>query len=414
MLIADAGRISRLKILATSFLFPNSLYPNRGIFVLNRLKAVSKYVEVKVINPVPWFPLSSRSKRYHDYDRIPRKETIDGIEVFHPRFFSVPFTLKSLTAGNYCRAVAQLARRLHDSWRFQVVDMHWTFPDLVAGRELQRCLGCKQIITVRGVSALSLNEQTWRAKEIHRLLPGVDRVITLSNILADHCRSIGVPKTKITTIRNGVDSSRFRFIPQNECRQTLGLPSDQRIILGIGYLTPNKGFDRIIKALPELNQRFGPTSLYLIGPDGSFAQGDCSSTLFSLAKSLGLDNRVHFAGSVANDQLMDWYNAADCFCLSSHNEGCPNVVLEALASGCPVVATDVGAVSEIISDDFLGRLTPNSADGVQNGLVNALGRIFVRDRIAKHMKTFDWDWCAQQVINVYDSTIGQIAAPIGA
>ena len=134
-----------MRILALSYLFPNSVYPNCGVFVLNRLKAIGDYHEVKVINPIPWFPGTSRLRRYKDYHRIPSREIMAGIEVFHPRFFSVPRVLKGLDALTYGQAVRRVALPLRRQWPFELIDLHWTYPDLPAGRGLARSLGLRNL-----------------------------------------------------------------------------------------------------------------------------------------------------------------------------------------------------------------------------------------------------------------------------
>ena len=79
-----------MKILVISYLFPNCHYPNQGVFVLNRLRALQKYCDVKVINPLPWFPFYSKLARYKNYYKIPAKENIHGVEVYHPRLPIIP------------------------------------------------------------------------------------------------------------------------------------------------------------------------------------------------------------------------------------------------------------------------------------------------------------------------------------
>lgn len=390
-----------MRILAISYLFPSSLHPNRGVFVLNRLRAVARHAEVKVINPVLWFPLRSRFRRYQDYHLIPRRETIDGIEVYHPRFLSIPLALKAVQALTYSLAVVPLALRMRKSWRWDLVDLHWTYPDLPAGRLLSRLSGVRQLVTVRGEAALHHRERGLRKRIVGRLLRRSDHVITLSDALKDLCVSLGTSADRVCTIRNGVDGSRFRFLDKQTCRKRIGVSAGERLILGIGYLTDNKGFDRIVASLSEVVKAHPRAKVYLIGPDGTFAQGDRTSKLVALAQRLGVSDNVRLVGEVPNQELPFWYNAADLFCLSSRSEGSPNVLSEALACGCPAVATDVGAVSEILADDSMGIVVPNNAEGVRSGLLSALSTSYDREKIAAGMAKYDWQWCAEKVLEVY-------------
>ena len=395
-----------MRVLVISSLFPSCRYPNRGIFVLNRLKAVQQYAEVRVINAIPWFPFQSRLNRYRDYSRIPGFEVIDGIEVYHPRYFAIPLVLKVVAAIAFAMAVLPVALRLRKSWPYDLIDMHWTFPDLPAGRLLARLLGMKQMVTVRGAAALHTKEWSLRRLIVKHCLRRCDHVVTLSDRLKESCIALGVPAEKVTTIGNGVDTSRFHHLDREACRQRLGLAAEKTVLLGIGYLSPHKGFDRILRALPDVLRSAPGAELHLIGPNGAFAQGDSAAALGELAASLGLADKVHFVGEVPNDQLVSWYNAADCFCLSSRSEGCPNVLLEALACGCPAVATDVGSVSEILSDASMGAVVADSYDGVRSGLLSVLSRSFDRRRIAAQAARHDWDSCARKALAVCKRLLG--------
>lgn len=392
------------RVLAISFLFPSSAAPNRGIFVLNRLRAVGKACEIKVINPIPWFPFQRFLKRYQGFESVPDVEVIDNIEVYHPRFFSIPFTAKFVTAISYSIRVYLLARKLRQEFDFDLVDLHWTFPDLPAGRLIARRFKRKQLVTVRGTPALHLNEWGSRRFLVRKLLPKSDAIITLSQRLKDHCLAMGASPQKTKVVRNGVDAANFNYLALPDCRRELGLPEEQTILLGVGFLARRKGFDRLINAIARLDRP--DVHLYLIGPGGAITVGgDRSHELLDLARDLGVEDQVHFVGEIPNETLVKWYNAADLFCLSSRDEGSPNVLGEALSCGCPSVATDVGAVPDMVTSEALGLVCENSTKGVFTGIQTALDKTYDRERISSEVKHHDWKWCADQVIRVYDQVL---------
>ena len=172
-----------MKILALSYLYPNSLYPHYGIFVHNRLKAVSKYHEVKVINPIPWFPGCGRLARYKNYDKIPLEENIDGIDVYHPRFFVIPKLFKFIDAFTYKAAVMPLVEKIYKSYPFDLVDLHWTYPDLPTGTALKKKYRKKMVVTLRGKEAFHIGEGKVREILIRKNLGQADAVICLSGEL---------------------------------------------------------------------------------------------------------------------------------------------------------------------------------------------------------------------------------------
>ena len=99
---------AKKKIIAISYLFPNCNQPNHGIFVLNRLKAMSKYADITVINPIADSPLHRKISKFSHLQSIPELEVIEGIDVYHPRYFSIPGHLKSIEVLTYRRAVQKV------------------------------------------------------------------------------------------------------------------------------------------------------------------------------------------------------------------------------------------------------------------------------------------------------------------
>ena len=402
-----------MKILVFTYLFPNLVNPEFGIFVLNRLKAVSEYCDLIIINPVPWFPFCEKFSRYQNFNEIPKKEIIQGIEVFHPRFFIVPKYLKFFDSISYFFSVFHLTKRIYKNFKFDLIDLHWTYPDILAGTILSRYFNKRLVVNVRGKSALNIfpipegnqyyKEKSLRAIILGKLLPKADAIVTLSEELKTECINLGVLSEKIEVIQNGVNTSKFYYMDQKECRKKLTLPAERKIILSVGNLIFGKGFDRIIRALHFLIKKY-PDILYCIAGSRG-AAGDYTETLNKLIKTKGLNEYIFFAGQINHDAIAAWYNAADVFCLSSRSEGCPNVLMEALACGCPCVASDVGDVSNIVKYKFMGKVVDNSQEALKNGLVEVLAEKYDRKEIAAYMKENTWDKCAEKVVNLYSKTL---------
>lgn len=387
-----------MKVLIVSYLFPNRQYPNYGIFVLNRVKALQKYCELQVINPVPWFPFASHLPRYHRFDRIPRCETIHGIEVFHPRFPIIPKYLKSFDAISYGLAVLPLALRLQKEFPFDLIDLHWTYPDLPVGAVLSKITGRPFLTTLRGHEAFYLEEPGPRKTIVAHVLRYSAAIVALSQKLKDIAVLGGCDEGGVTVIRNGVDPATFQSIPQGQARKYLKIGSEERVLLMVGSLIQGKGIDRVIRALVAVRDKYPEIRLYLVGSEG--AAGFYKKELLELVRGLCLQRHVIFVGEVENAALFYWYNAADLFCLASRREGSPNVLTEALCCGCPAIATDVGSVAEIMKESVLGLVMPNN-DDILEGLLAGLQQTFDRKKIVQYMRTYDWDWCARQVVSVY-------------
>jgi glycosyltransferase involved in cell wall biosynthesis len=393
---------SKKKILAISYLFPNVNQPNHGIFVLNRLKAMSRYVDVTVINPIPDSLFHRRLAQYNHLASIPAVEQIDGLTVYHPRFFSIPGHLKSIEVFSYYLAVKNVVETLEQS--FDLIDLHWTFPDLPTGYFLSRKLQCPFHVTLRGMEAFHQQDAGLRKHIVAHYLKKADHVISLSEEMAIKADELAHTATKTTVIRNGVDTDKFYYLEQQHCREQLGLPLNEKIILGVGSLIYRKGFDVVIKALAQLNLIFKQDEkpvFYILGSQGP--EGDYRQELTHLILQHQLEQHVKLVGAVSNEQLIMWYNAADVFCLSSRGEGSPNVLTEALACGTPAVATNVGSVPEIMaSEPNLGWcVETDNVNQLAEALTQALTYPVNRFENAQQFKKYNWDWCAKQVIALY-------------
>lgn len=398
-------------VLALSYLFPNRAQPGYGVFVLHRLKAVQAHCRIKVVAPVQWYPFIHRLRGDFWSAEIPRKEEIQGLDTRHPRFAVIPRYFKWFDAISFWWAASRAERRLRseEGFAFDLVDAHWTYPDVVAAYYLARSRGKKFAVTIRGHEALYLEENTIRRKLVAHFLRKADRVVALSEELKRCVIELGVDPERVRVVLNGVDISVFRSLDRAQCRRELDLPAGKRIALSVGRLTAGKGHQDLIRALPELLGRHD-VHLYIIG--GVNPEEDFQHVLRNLINELGLAERVHLLDGVPQDKLPLWYNAADLFCLATRREGCPNVVLEALACGAPVVVNDVGAVSEIVTPDRNGILVPPDQPAAWAEKLNrALTHEWDRAAIAQDMQRWGWARCAEQVRHIYDDLVGNAASP---
>ncbi len=388
------------KILAISYLFPNSVQPNHGIFVLNRLKAMSKYADVTVINPIADSPLHRKFEKFSHLTKIPNVEIINGLQVYHPRFFSIPGHLKSIEIFTYKNAVKSVLNEIGND--FDLIDLHWTFPDLPCGNWLSKKTNKPFNVTLRGMEAFHIQDSGLRKHIVAHYLKKSNHVISLSEEMAKKANELANTGDKTTVIRNGVDTEQFYYLDQNECREKLALSLDEKIILGVGALIHRKGFDLVIKGLEKViaTQGLEYTKFYILGAQGP--EGDYRKELKEFIKEHNIEKHVVFVGAVPNSELITWYNAADVFCLSSRGEGSPNVLTEALACGTPAVTTNVGSVPEIMaSEDDLGFCVPSEdMNAITHKLIELLKIEHSRKKQASAFSKYTWDWCAKKVLSL--------------
>jgi glycosyltransferase involved in cell wall biosynthesis len=393
-----------LSVLVLSYLFPNRAQPAYGIFVLNRLKAVQKHCSIKVIAPVQWYPLIRRVRGALWGSTIPSRDEIDGIEVHHPRFLVIPRFFKWIDGITYWWSARAVLRQLTKvpGYHYDLIDVHWTYPDIIAGYLLARTSGKRFIVTVRGHEALYDDERSIRRWLVAYFMRRADFVITLSAELRAKVVQLGVPRERTRVVLNGVDLSRFRPMDRDACRKQLGLPAGRKILLSVGRVTAGKGHQDLVRMMPELS-RTDDVELYIIG--GVNPEHDFTDTLRTMIADLHLKN-VHLLDGVPHETLRLWYCAADVFCLASKREGCPNVLLEALACGTPAVTMDVGAAGEAVVDGENGLLVQPERIASLAGIVrSSLTRSWDREKIAAGMRRRGWSACAEQVVEIYRSVL---------
>ncbi len=391
---------SRKRVLVFTHVFPNASEPNFGVFIKKRMEHVARHLPVLVVAPVPWFPLLHKFRKSH-ITAIPRVETIDGLTVHHPRFFYIPGLLKFLDALFLFCAMLPYLRKLRKSFRFDLIDAHFAYPDGVAAWMLARKFNIPFSVTLRG-SLLAHSRHLLKRLQIRRCLNNADSVISVSLSLSRFVeQAYKIAGSKIQVIPNGIDKTVFKPESQNLARKRLNLPENHKILVTVGGLTKRKGIDRVIRLLPGLQDTM-PDILYVV-IGGASREGDERNNLSALVRELELDDTVLFLGPLSHSEIVRWLNAADVFVLLTANEGCANVIMEALACGLPVVTTDVGGNPELIVDGANGFLVElNNHEGVLNSLLTALRSEWKRDDITASINGRTWGKVAAEVMACID------------
>jgi len=387
-----------MKVLTLTTLFPNRLQPISNIFVKNRVTALARHTDLRVVAPVPWAPLDVGE--YGVYRRIPSYEVQGSIEVFHPRYLVTPKVGRFLYGYMYYFSLKKFLKDMTQKDRFDILDVHWAYPDGFAGVKLAKELGIPVSLTVRGSDINIYTRYPLRRKLIAYALRKADLVIAVCGDMARKVESLGVSKDKVRVIPNGVDVRRFYPMERVSARDKLGLPQDRKIILSVGRLEPPKRFDLLIRALEEIVCHDSNILLIIVG------EGSKRSRLERLSRDLRVSEWVQFVGAKPNEELVYWYNAADVFCLSSDSEGWPNVLFESLACGTPVVASNVGGVSEVIpSDDYGVLINGDERDLWCRGILEALNRDWDRRKLSEYARGNTWDEVGWRVYSEFRSLL---------
>jgi glycosyltransferase involved in cell wall biosynthesis len=389
-----------VRLLTFSTLFPNAADPTHGVFVENRLRhlAASGVTEHRVIAPVAWVPPGLRgAARYRRQAAAPSAEMRHGIPVDHPRFLTIPRVGMTLAPFLlYTGTVDAVERARRDGFDFDLIDAHYFYPDGVAATLLGRRFRRPVVITARGTDVNVLPNYALPRRMIVRAASAAAGIVTVSRALCDSLVALGVPESRIRVLRNGVDLDLFHPGDRAQRRQALGLTGPT--LLSVGNLLEAKGHHLAIEALASM-----PGVTLLIAGDGPFR-----AELESLVGSRGVSDRVQFLGKSPHEELAGLYEAADVLVLASAREGWPNVLLEAMACGTPVVASNVGGIPEVVAAPEAGRMLPERTSAA---IAAAVKSLFAAppDRAATraYAERFGWDETTRGQIALFSEILGR-------
>jgi teichuronic acid biosynthesis glycosyltransferase TuaC len=375
-----------VRVLVFSNLYPNARRPNYAVFVEQRVRRVAASgVPIRVVAPIPWFPGGYRS-----FVDVPRSEERFGLRIDHPRYLMAPGIGMSIQPLLMALATAPLLQRLRAEFPFDVIDAHYGYPDGVAAYMLARWFDVPVIVTARGTDLHLLPRYAAPRLWLSRTLPRCDAVIGVSEALRRAAIELGVDPDRALTVRNGVDLEIFRPLAREGSRKQLGVEGP--LMLSIGHLIERKGNHIILEALKDMPE----WRLVVIG------EGEERNRLERLIAEWRLADRVRLIGEVPHSELPAWYSAADVLVLPSSREGVPNVVLEAMACGTPVVATNVGGTAEVVNCPEAGVvMRDRSADSVRKAIAALLVSRPAREATRWHAEQFSWEATTSALLRLF-------------
>lgn len=381
---ASLAASARMRVLTFTTLYPNAARPQHGVFVENRLRhlVASGEVEATVLAPSPWFPSShAMFGEYARHAKVPPRETRHDLDVIHPAYIVVPKVGMSIAPTLlYLGARAAMRRLLAEGRRFDLIDAHYFYPDGVSAVLLGREFGLPVVITGRGADLNQIPDYGVPRAQILWAARHAAAMVTVCQSLKDSLIGLGGEERKIHVLRNGVDLGQFKPVDRAAARAMFGVAGPT--IVSVGALIGRKGHDLVIRALTQI-----PDATLLIAGEGSER-----ASLERLAAQLGVAERVRLLGQVAHEQLTPLYNAADISVLASSSEGWANVLLESMACGTPVAATNVSGTPEAVTAPEAGVLiderTPDSIAHAIRGLFAALP---TRQATRAYAELFSWE-----------------------
>jgi glycosyltransferase involved in cell wall biosynthesis len=383
-------------ILVTTTIFPNSQEQSKGVYIFKIVEALSKLCSVRVIAPVPFCPPLVRSDRYVRYREVPHQERLGGVPIYHPRYLVIPRVARSFYGFFYFLGLLRTFLALRREFRPNVLLAFWAYPDGFGAMLLGKFLKIPLVIGCRGCDVNSVGDSFLRKKWTQLALKKSRKIFAVSQAMKQVLQALGVETDKIAVVPNGIDLRQFQPTEPEEARRRLkhvNFRFGERVVLYCGRLSHEKGILFLIRALQLVKERYRPIRLLIVG------EGPLKAQVRSLCQELGLEENVTMLGELQHDAVTTVMSASDLLCAPSIREGWPNVVVEALSCGVPVVASKVGGVPEILNSPVYGRMVPPGDPRLlADTLWEALNVSWDRRLIQMTCRSRTWDIVASEML----------------
>lgn len=332
-----------MRILVVTSQFPVAGEPTRGRPIQQTVAELGRLADVRVLSPVARYPrwAMPRSYMFHAPDPAHR---VPGCDVVYVTYPALPLLSRPFNGWLCGRALADQARL----FKPDVILAYWLYPDASGALHVARKLGVPLVAGARG-SDIRVRDSISR----HLTAPVVRQARRLLVVSADlgrlAVRDYGADPATVRVIANGCDAATFHRRDRAQARALHAVDADSELVLYVGRLVAEKGLHELVGAMNRLRGSHPRAELVMVG------DGPLRGELESLAAVP--ENRLRLVGAQAPDMVAEWMAACNLLALPSYSEGHPNVLVEALACGRPVVSTPVGGVPEVV-DETCAILVP--------------------------------------------------------
>lgn len=380
-----------MRLLIVTSQFPIAGEPNRGRPVYQTIRELSRLATVRVVSPVATYPRWAQPRSYL-FRASDDTQAVEGCDVEYVRYPALPAVTRPLNGWSCARA-------LHAPLKAFAPDLvlsYWLYPDAYGAMLAARKAGLPLVAGARG-SDLRVRDVISRALT-RPVVRAAQRLLVVSEDLGRVAvENYGADAARIRTIPNGCDASLFHPADRSAARAHLGLAGDAEVVTYVGRLVAEKGLRELLDACRTLSAARPRLRLVLVG-EGPMRE--------EIAARLAADPslQVTLAGAQPPAEVARWMAASDLVTLPSYSEGHPNVLVEALACGRPVVATPVGGIPEVV-DAESGILVPaHDAAALAVGLAQALDRRWDESALARKFSR-DWRQVAEGTLEACEQAL---------
>ena len=384
------------RVLVISEFFPHPARPAEGLLVSQQIQHLSVGRVTAVVVPSVWYPPLRRYQYLRSVRPASGWSESNGLAICRVPVHCLPKVGEFWGPHEFLRATRHLLEQ--QSLPFDLIHAHWAYRSGYVAYRLAREFRKPLVISVLGSDANHWLYEKNKRKKLMQALHGAEAIISISQALQRRLVDHGIAGNKIFIIPQGIDLNQFSLRPSRLETHVRARFGNSFVCACIANHYPVKGLDLLLRALARTQSRI---AVILIG------DGPERGKLEAIARLLEIDSRVWFTGQKPHDQIPNWINAADALVLPSRNEGLPTVMVEALACGKPVVATDVGGVREVLVDANLGIIVPpENVQALAAALEAMPQRHWDHQAIRRRGQDFSWDQFNRKLGQVYHHVLG--------
>jgi glycosyltransferase involved in cell wall biosynthesis len=382
-----------MKIAVITTYFPSAAEPWQGRSAYQTLRVLASKADVRVFYPNASYP-SLLKPRSRSYDKLDATYSPPDVKANYFDYPALPLLSRPFNGWMAARALLPHVQDFAPDLIFSC----FLYPDGYAALRIGKALAVP-------VVAMSIGSDINRIGDpisyLHTraVLREADFLVTVSGDLRLKAIAMGASAEKTRAVVNGCDPSVFHVRDCDEARRKLDIDPSSQVVLYVGRMDVKKGLRELVEAATSLRQKRSNLHVYLVG------EGPDRPLILSAIQANNAAGYIHALPGCAFDEVAVWMAAANLVTLPSYMEGCPNVVLEALASGRPVVATNVGGIPEILNDTCGRLVAPRDAGALAQALASVLDSTWDANAISAHGSR-SWEAVSAELLGIFESLIG--------
>ena len=381
-----------LRIAVVTRYFPSSAEPWQGRFAYQTLRVLAREADVRVFYPNAKYP-SLLKPHSRIYDTLDAFYSPADVKTSYYNYPALPLVSRPINGWIAARALLPHVRGFAPDLIFGC----FLYPDGYAALKIGQALRVP-------VAAMSIGSDLNRigdsisAMHTRKVLREADFLVTVSGDLRLKAVAMGARPETTRAVINGCDLSVFHVRDRLEARRKLGIDQSAEVVVYIGRMDARKGLRELVEAAASLHPKRPNLHVYLIG------EGPDRPLIESAIQASNAASYIHALPGCAFDDVAVWMAASDLVTLPSYMEGCPNVVLEALACGRPVVATNVGGIPEIMSEECGRLVPPRYPAALAQALASALDASWDAMAISARGSR-SWNSVAAELLEIFESLV---------